>query len=571
MDSDSSARPDPSPREDDIDIRIIGVKEIPAEPRDRPTQNVTAIGRPEHDGLRIYILSSALEGIYRHLVADTRREQGGVLLGKLCRDNSGEPFVDITDYIEARHTESSGVHLHFTIATWKATDEERERRYPNDEKIVVGWYHSHPGLGVFVSAQDRRVHQQFLSWWQTALVVDPVARDFGFFRTRGEWLLMCEGVYVYGDASPLSYARVPPFRQTLTRQVEDERDREEPTADTPPKASDDYNGLVERRPPGMSWLATFLLLVVLLAAFLGGVLVRDVLLGSVVLPVASLTIGLAVLLLAIGWTTGAFFIRPPELRRSEVLFDELLELTSEAADLQSLVVTMEVARGFRGRDRDQIERRCRHNLFCSRLDMVCVALSNALLGGESSGLPVVSHHVWRLRRLASDSKDLSNLVGLIDAFWSTYNAFAVLPALSFRVQSEMSLKPWEGLLTKYHELQVQRDLLCAAFQSAVRNNRLGKDISTINELLHNLEGDSGRKQHHVEHILDDLLANIEQLTAVNRQTLIALEESPLDDKLLAPFPSHRDRFVAWHTRLRAGLAERADERPSIGVEVPLGG
>ncbi len=564
MDTDPSVRPGSAPQEDEIEIRVIAVNEIPSEPRDRPTENLTAIGQPEHDGLRIYVYSPALNGINRHLVSDTRREQGGVLLGNLCHDNNGEPFVDITDFIIARHTESSGVHLHFTIATWKAVDEEREQRYPNNEKIVVGWYHSHPGLGVFVSGQDRQVHQQFLSWWQTALVVDPVAREMGFFRNKGEWLLMCEGVYVYGGPSPVSYAQVPPFRQTLTRQVEPEFKQREPAIDNPPRPSEDRNRHEPRQWLGITWATGFLLVAALLGAFLGGVLARDVFVAFVVLLVGALALGLGIFLLVIG----AFLIRP-HVSDSDVVVDEMLELASESVDLQNLVVTVELVRGSHGGDRAKILARCRHHLFCHRLDKACAALSAELDGGEPNEASLVSYHISRLSKLGSDFADSSHLAGLMDAFWSAHKAFAGLPAPSFRVQSEMSLKPWGDFLMKYHEMRLRRESLCESLQNALRNNTLSKDISDANQLLQNLEGDGHRKQHYVESILDDLMVGIESLT--DQKTLVAMNSSVFDGRLLESFPSYRDRFVAWRTSVQEVPADgRTAGNPTVRVEIPLG-
>lgn len=52
---------------------------------------------------------------------------------------------------------------------------------------IVGWYHSHPGFGIFMSSTDVNTQknlQQFSSK-VTAMIVDPDEEDFGFFTLHG--------------------------------------------------------------------------------------------------------------------------------------------------------------------------------------------------------------------------------------------------------------------------------------------------------------------------------------------------------------------------------------------------
>ena len=47
---------------------------------------------------------------------------------------------------------------------------------------VVGWYHSHPGFGVFLSEQDKFIQRHFFDQpWQVALVLDPVQGVWGLY------------------------------------------------------------------------------------------------------------------------------------------------------------------------------------------------------------------------------------------------------------------------------------------------------------------------------------------------------------------------------------------------------
>jgi proteasome lid subunit RPN8/RPN11 len=65
---------------------------------------------------------------------------------------------------------------------------QREERHPNKE--VVGWYHTHPGLDIFLSEWDLMIHRNFFRQeWQVALVVDPHQDAGGFFVWAGEDIL----------------------------------------------------------------------------------------------------------------------------------------------------------------------------------------------------------------------------------------------------------------------------------------------------------------------------------------------------------------------------------------------
>jgi proteasome lid subunit RPN8/RPN11 len=46
----------------------------------------------------------------------------------------------------------------------------------------VGWYHTHPGFGIFLSNMDLFIHRNFFPQkWHIALVLDPVNKKSGYF------------------------------------------------------------------------------------------------------------------------------------------------------------------------------------------------------------------------------------------------------------------------------------------------------------------------------------------------------------------------------------------------------
>lgn len=155
--------------------------------RERPTRHVNGRERMDAADCDIIITQSLYRKIVGHLSSDTSREQGGLLLGyEEQLPGRQRPTLVIDRALEARHTKGTLVRLTFTHETWvefdRQTDELRERGI---NRRRVGWYHSHPGHGIFLSPYDMDVCEDFKRPTHVALVVDPLSNDGGFF-VRGE-------------------------------------------------------------------------------------------------------------------------------------------------------------------------------------------------------------------------------------------------------------------------------------------------------------------------------------------------------------------------------------------------
>jgi proteasome lid subunit RPN8/RPN11 len=106
-------------------------------------------------------------------------EVGGILLGNLYRDKEG-PFLEITAAIVAEHTRNQGTQMTFTPETWAQVNRVKDTRFADTK--IVGWYHTHPRFGIFLSDMDKFIHKNhFAQPWTTAFVVDPVQGSEGFF------------------------------------------------------------------------------------------------------------------------------------------------------------------------------------------------------------------------------------------------------------------------------------------------------------------------------------------------------------------------------------------------------
>jgi len=147
-----------------------------------------AIGTVHDDAYRIVITAPVLESIIDYSEHDLRRELGGFLVGDVSA--SGPRIVEVGDFLPAVDVQSRAASLTFTHDTWAAMTREVRERFP--DRSVVGWHHTHPGFGVFLSGYDLFIHRHFFREpWQVALVVDPRRQELGFFQWRGDEVTDC--------------------------------------------------------------------------------------------------------------------------------------------------------------------------------------------------------------------------------------------------------------------------------------------------------------------------------------------------------------------------------------------
>jgi proteasome lid subunit RPN8/RPN11 len=134
----------------------------------------------------VFLTQSAFVRICSLAGRDMENEVGGALIGQWRIDSSsGEQFIVAEGVLPARHTRHGSAFLTFTQDTLVALHDEQEARYP--EKRMVGWFHTHPRMGVFLSDYDLWLHRHFFpEKWQVALVIEPHTQIGGFFVRDGD-------------------------------------------------------------------------------------------------------------------------------------------------------------------------------------------------------------------------------------------------------------------------------------------------------------------------------------------------------------------------------------------------
>ena len=126
--------------------------------------------------------SEVVRQIRQHARSCSKTEVCGVLI---AREIDG--VMTITASIAGANASQGGTHVTFTQDTWEHIYKIKDREYPDDR--IIGWYHSHPGFGVFLSDHDTFIHKNFFSSaQQVAWVYDPQSDEEGCFGWVGNRL-----------------------------------------------------------------------------------------------------------------------------------------------------------------------------------------------------------------------------------------------------------------------------------------------------------------------------------------------------------------------------------------------
>lgn len=110
---------------------------------------------------------------------DRNNECAGLLLGDMSLE-SGERVVHIRAAIPAVCAPATRATVRITHQCWESMMQERDDRFA--EMKLVGWFHTHPGWGVFMSELDVFIHTSFFNHPNhVSYVLDPTTGRDGFF------------------------------------------------------------------------------------------------------------------------------------------------------------------------------------------------------------------------------------------------------------------------------------------------------------------------------------------------------------------------------------------------------
>lgn len=149
---------------------------------DYPWRDLPAIAPAREERYQVVIAQSVMDDIHAHGQSAPDVEVCGVLLGNVYRDAKG-PWCFIEASVRGNFASGRETQVTITSETWTHVNEIRDRLHP--DKKFIGWYHTHPGFGIFLSGMDDFIQANWFSEpWQVALVYDPSSEEEGIFVWR---------------------------------------------------------------------------------------------------------------------------------------------------------------------------------------------------------------------------------------------------------------------------------------------------------------------------------------------------------------------------------------------------
>jgi len=115
---------------------------------------------------------------------DELSEIGGFLLGHFYPQKNGEYYVSVSTFVPITPEINDRYTVKFGDEAWVELD-DAYKNHPGER--LVGWFHTHPGHGLFLSNADIKVHTDaFPEKYQFAMEIDPTTPgyDMAFFTWK---------------------------------------------------------------------------------------------------------------------------------------------------------------------------------------------------------------------------------------------------------------------------------------------------------------------------------------------------------------------------------------------------
>ena len=184
--------------------------------------------------------AEVLRKIRQHARTSMKAEVCGVLIG-----NTEQERMTVEACIAGINAAQGGAHVTFTQDTWEHIYKIKDKDFP--EHKIVGWYHSHPGFGVFLSEHDLFIQQNFFSNpQQVAWVFDPHTDEDGCFGWIGGKIEKLSDIRV-------GYTQSVEITESVASDYED--DAEDMAVDSMPRSSQNQLSRNKQRqePEWLKW------------------------------------------------------------------------------------------------------------------------------------------------------------------------------------------------------------------------------------------------------------------------------------------------------------------------------
>ncbi|MDH4123043.1 MAG: hypothetical protein OEV21_03020 [Thermoplasmata archaeon] len=160
----------------------------------------------------LYISKTAAEKMINHSkrYGRVRTEALGFMLGDVC-SSGRKQFVMVRDIVTGSLL-SSAESVRFDRESYAELFSELDSS--GFDYVIVGWYHSHPGYGCFMSRIDINTQlSAFHEKYHSAIVIDPLQKEIEAFRLKGRQIISLDfAVYWHDLETPYSSNTIQRYR-----------------------------------------------------------------------------------------------------------------------------------------------------------------------------------------------------------------------------------------------------------------------------------------------------------------------------------------------------------------------
>jgi len=177
---------------------------------------------------KIFIVEPALKTLWQHAKEGLPAGVAGLLLGGLYYD----PEMD-ENYVEIHYAfpsaSSFNEEMNLRVVNRVIAEMEKVSLKSHPGEIVTGWYHTHPGLGIFFSENDKLIHETFyIEPSNIALILDPLMeidplretyKNIAFFYWKDNNIEKSNGYFAYKQRCAESISPIDKLREKYHRRL----------------------------------------------------------------------------------------------------------------------------------------------------------------------------------------------------------------------------------------------------------------------------------------------------------------------------------------------------------------
>jgi proteasome lid subunit RPN8/RPN11 len=127
----------------------------------------------------VFTSENTESSLVRFACSDNHYELGGVLVGRVAK-STRRLFLQIKDFVPATKGVSRRASFEFTNEAQEEIHQMMQERFKTQR--IVGWFHTHPGYGIFLSSADQFIDGNYFNEpFHIAVVIDPTKPEIGVF------------------------------------------------------------------------------------------------------------------------------------------------------------------------------------------------------------------------------------------------------------------------------------------------------------------------------------------------------------------------------------------------------